>query len=84
MPKSRVQRVSITVQPVPGNEPDAFEIEFHGGDGSRSCGHELELPAGKLGMWKITATVSETITAGGGFLFQRHSFLLSHRIQDWT
>ncbi|MXX15617.1 MAG: DUF3604 domain-containing protein [Gemmatimonadetes bacterium] len=84
MPKSRVQRVSITVQPVPGNEPDAFEVEFHGSDGSRSCGHDLELPAGKLGMWKITATVPETITAGGGFLFQRHSFLFSHRIQDYN
>ena len=84
MPKSRVQRVNITVQPVPGNEPDAFEVEFHGSDGSRSCGQELELPAGKLGMWKITTTASETITAGGGFLFQRHSFLFSHRIQDYN
>ena len=81
-PKSA--HVNITVVPVPGNEPDAFEVHFQGADGSKTIGHDLTLPAGKVGTWKIIAKAAESIPAGGGFLFQRHSFLFSHRIQDYN
>ena len=84
IPKSRPERVRITIQPVPGNEPDRFEALFQGSDGSETGGLDLTLPAGKVGTWKITATAAESVPAGGGFLFQRHSFLFSHRIQDYN
>ena len=84
MPKERPERVNITIDSVPGNEPDDFKVEFLGSDGSQSKGPDMELYAGKLGTWKITATAADFIPAGGGFLFQRHSFLFSHRIQDYN
>ena len=77
-------RVSITLQPEPGNEPDAFVVAFQGADGSEATGLDLDLPAGKVGTWEITATVAVTVSPGGGFLFQRHTFLFSHRIQDYN
>ena len=42
MPKSRVQRVSITVQPVPGNEPDAFEVD----EGEMKAGDSFTIQIG--------------------------------------
>jgi hypothetical protein len=84
MPKPKPERVSITIQPVAGDEQDTFEVAFLGADGSRAQGTELTLPAGKVGTWEITCTVAEPVATGGGFLFQRHTFLFSHRIQDYN
>ncbi len=78
------KRVSITIRPVPGNEPDTLDVAFRGVDGSQARGPELTLPAGKVGSWEITATAADTVAAGGGFLFQRYTFLFSHRIQDYN
>ena len=84
MPRPSPNRVSITLRPEPGNEPDAFVVTFQAADGSETSGLDLDLPAGKVGTWEITATVAVTVSPGGGFLFQRHTFLFSHRIQDYN
>lgn len=84
MATSAPQRVSITIQPVPGHEPDSFSVAFQGADGVTAAGGELTLPAGKVGTWEFAVTAAAPVPAGGGFLFQRHTFLLSHRIQDYN
>ena len=84
MSGSKPERVSITIQPAPGDEPDTFEVVFRGADGSEARGHDLSLTAAKVGTWEITATAADPVPAGGGFLFQRHTFLFSHRIQDYN
>lgn len=84
MPQTTPNRVSITIQPVSGNEPDAFTVAFRGADGVEARGLDLSLPAGKVGSWEIVVTPEAAVAAGGGFLFQRHTFLLSHRIQDYN
>ena len=68
MSKPTPERVSITIQPVAGDERDTFEVAFLGADGSRAQGTELTLAAGKVGTWEITCTVAEAVSKGGGFL----------------
>ncbi len=78
------KRVTIEIDPEPGAEPDRCELAFHGVDGTVDRGLALTLPAGKAGTWELTVTARRPVPAGGGFLFQRHGFLLSHRIQDYN
>ena len=84
MARSAAQRVSIEIDPEPGNAPDRCDLAFHGRDGGVERGLALTLPAGRVGTWELTVTVRETVRPGGGFLFQRHGFLLGHRVQDYN
>jgi len=84
MPRPNSTRVSITLQPISGSEPDAFDVTFRGADGSEMTGSEFALPAGKVGAWELTVTVAAEVSTGGGFLFQRRGFLLGHRTQDYN
>lgn len=84
MARANAKWVSIEVQPEPGAECDRCEFAFHGVDGRIDRGLALTLPAGRVGTWELTVTVRETVQPGGGFLFQRHGFLLGHRVQDYN
>lgn len=84
MARANAQWVSIEVQPEPGAERDRCEVAFHGVDGRVDRGLALTLPAGRVGTWELTVTARETVQPGGGFLFQRHGFLLGHRVQDYN
>ena len=75
-------RVSISIDAIPGGEPDGFAVAFRGRDGSVTTGPAFALPAGKVGTWELTVTVATEVAEGGGFLFQRRGFLLGHRTQD--
>ncbi len=79
---TKSDRVSISIEPVPGTEPDRFDVAFRGADGSETPGREFELPAGKVGTWELVITAAAEVSPGGGFLFQRRGFLLGHRTQD--
>ena len=78
------KRVSIEIQPETGAEPDRCEVAFHGSDGGADRGLALTLPAGRVGTWELTVSVRGSVQPGGGFLFQRHGFLLGHRVQDYN
>ena len=82
MARSTPRRVTIEIDPAPGAEPDRCELAFQCRDGAVERGLALTLPAGRAGTWEFTVTVRETVRPGGGFLFQRHGFLLGHRMQD--
>ena len=84
MARSSPKYVSIEVQPEPGSEPDRCDVAFNGRDGLVDRGLALTLPAGRVGTWELTVTVRDTVQPGGGFLFQRHGFLLGHRVQDYN
>ena len=84
MSGSTPERVTIEIDPQPGAEPDRCDIAFHGVDGLVDRGLALTLPAGRVGTWELTVTVRDTVRPGGGFLFQRHGFLLAHRVQDYS
>lgn len=84
MARANAKWVSIEVRPESGAERDRCEVAFHGVDGTVDRGLALTLPAGRVGTWEITVTVRETVQPGGGFLFQRHGFLLGHRVQDYN
>jgi hypothetical protein len=84
MPQFTSTRNSITLEPTPGAEPDAFVVTFRGADGSETTGSAFALPAGKVGTWELTVTVAAEVSTGGGFLFQRRGFLLGHRTQDYN
>ena len=84
MARSSPKYVSIEVQPEPGSEPDRCDVAFNGRDGAVDRGLALTLPAGRVGAWELTVTVRDTVQPGGGFLFQRHGFLLGHRVQDYN
>lgn len=84
MARANANWVSIEAQPEPGAEPDRIEVAFHGADGRVDRGLALTLPAGKVGTWECTVTVSRPVQPGGGFLIQRHGFLLGHRVQDYN
>lgn len=74
--------VSISIDAVPGEETDGFEVSFQGFDGSVTTGAEFALPAGKVGTWVLRLIVATKVATGGGFLFQRRGFLLGHRTQN--
>ena len=84
MSGSTPERVTIEIDPQSGAEPDRCDIAFHGVDGLVDRGLALTLPAGRVGTWELTVTVRDTVRPGGGFLFQRHGFLLAHRVQDYS
>lgn len=84
MARANAKWVSIEIHPEPGAEPDRCEVTLHGADGRADRGLALTLPAGRVGTWEITVTASRTVRPGGGFLFQRHGFLLGHRVQDYN
>ena len=84
MARSSPMYVSIEVQPESGTEPDRCDVAFHGRDGAVDRGLALTLPAGRVGTWELSVTVRDAVQAGGGFLFQRHGFLLGHRVQDYN
>ena len=39
-------------------------------------------PRGAVGTWEFRIIVEAPVAAGGGFLFERHGFLLSHSVQN--
>ena len=84
MARANAKWVSIEVDPEPGAEPDRCEIAFYGRDSRVDRGLALTLPAGRVGTWELTVTVRNAVQPGGGFLFQRHGFLLGHRVQDYN
>jgi len=84
MPTRSGQWKTITEAAVEGMEPDEFSVAFQGRDGSLATAAEFALPAGKVGTWELRVRVAESVTRGGGFLFQRKGFLLGHRTQDYN
>ena len=65
-----------------GNVPAKIEVWFHPADGPGIGGPDLGLTAGAVGTWEIRITVKAPVAPGGGFLFERYGFLLSHRVQN--
>ena len=65
-----------------GNEAGGLEVRFHGTDGQSVSGPDLHLIAGAVGTWELRLTVKAPVAAGGGFLFERYGFLLSHCVQN--
>ena len=65
-----------------GNLPARLEVKFHQASGSSVTGPDLHLTAGAVGTWEFRLTVEAPVQAGGGFLFERYGFLLSHSVQN--
>ena len=67
-----------------GNLPARLEVKFHQASGSSVIGPDLHLTAGAVGTWEFRITVKTPVpeVAGGGFLFERYGFLLSHSVQN--
>ena len=65
-----------------GNEPGGLDVTFRTADALRVSGPDLHLTAGAVGTWEFRITVESPVAPGGGFLFERYGFLLSHQVQD--
>ena len=65
-----------------GNLPARLEVKFHQASGPSVSGPDLHLTAGAVGTWEFRLTVEAPVQAGGGFLFERYGFLLSHSVQN--
>ncbi len=65
-----------------GNDPGRLEARFQPASGPTVRGGDLGLTAGAVGTWEFRIIVEAPVAAGGGFLFERHGFLLSHSVQN--
>lgn len=63
-------------------QADGFEIDFTSDNGLQTIGPELQLTAGSVGTWNLRIRVAAPVSVGGGFLFERLGFLLSHCVQN--
>ena len=65
-----------------GNDPGRLDARFQPASGPTVRGRDLGLTAGAVGTWEFRIIVEAPVAAGGGFLFERHGFLLSHSVQN--
>ncbi|MCY3958656.1 MAG: DUF3604 domain-containing protein [Chloroflexi bacterium] len=65
-----------------GNDPGRVDARFQPASGPTVRGRDLGLTAGAVGTWEFRIIVEAPVAAGGGFLFERHGFLLSHSVQN--